>query len=449
MTCRPHVVVIGGGFAGLSCAVALADRGIRVTVLEARRSLGGRATSFVDDATGEVMDNGQHFLMACYRQTRRFLDALGTSHLVRFQKRLTVDYLRGGFRARLKCPPLPPPWHLVAGVLTLKGLDLRDRLALLRAAPALRNVREPAAAAALEAMSVSEWLDRLGQTNALKRWLWHPLAIATLNQSPDAAPASLLAAVLREGFMGRAGDSCLGVATVGLGDLYAEPARRHIEQRGGSVRTGTPAAGLAVSGDRVGAVLTRDGEAIPAGAVVIAVAPGALARLGVPGLPARQYDLFESSPIVSVNLWFDRPVSEIAPFDFAAVIDGRAQWLFNQESILGGRARYLSALISASADLVERTSEEIAAMVVSDVRACLPAARDVKITRTMVVKERAATFAATVPTEPLRPGPLTPYGNLLLAGDWTERGMPATIEAAVRTGHRCAEIAAGLVGGTA
>jgi squalene-associated FAD-dependent desaturase len=435
-----HVVVIGGGFAGLSCAVALADRGLRVTVLEARRTLGGRAGSFVDEATGEVVDNGQHLFMGCYRETLKFLRAVGTDGLVRFQKRLTVDYLRGEFRARLQCPPLPAPWHLLSGVLTLKGLHLRDRISLLRAAPALRRLRAPSAVAALEGISVSRWLDRMGQTEGLRRWLWHPLAIATLNQSPETAPASLLAAVLREGFLSRADDSRLGLATVGLGDLYADPARRHIEARGGAVRCGTPVVGLALSGDKIEGAITREGESIAADAFVSAVAPAALARLGVMGLPSERYDLFSSSPILSVNLWFERPVSEIAPFDFAAVIGGRAQWLFNKERILGGHAGHLSAVISAAGDLAERTNEEIARMVIEDVRACLPVARGVGVARSMVVRERSATFAASVQTEPLRPGPRTPYGNLLLAGDWTERGMPATIETAVRAGHRCADL---------
>lgn len=436
-----HVIVIGGGFAGLSCACALAAGGTRVTVLEARRTLGGRAGSFVDEATGEVVDNGQHLLMSCYHETRKFLQTLGTGHHVKYQNRLRVDFIRRGFRARLKCPPLPAPWHLLSGVLTFKGLRRSDRLALLRAAPALKRLASSRdQVEALEGISVTAWLDRLEQTENLRRWLWHPLAIATLNQSPDSAPASLLAAVLVAGFMGRAADSGLGVATVGLGELYTGASRSFLEARGGTVRTGTPVVGLDVDSGRVTAALTRDGERIAADAFVSALPPGPLARLQIPGLRAETLDAFASSPILSVNLWFDRPVSSIAAFDFAGLVDARVHWLFNKERILDGRATHLAAVISAAGDLMTLGNDDLTAIVEEDVRAALPSAAGAKVTRSMVVRERSATFAATVATEPMRPGPLTLYANLVLAGDWTERGMPATIETAVRTGHRCAEL---------
>ncbi|HZI92628.1 MAG TPA: hydroxysqualene dehydroxylase HpnE [Patescibacteria group bacterium] len=444
MTTPPHVVVMGGGFAGLSCATALAESGARVTLLEARRALGGRAGSFVDEATGEVVDNGQHLFMRCYRETRAFLDRIGTGHLLRFQKNLTVDYLHHGHHSRLKCPGLPAPWHLLAGVLMLKGPALADRLAVLRAGPALRRLRTPGGVESLEALTVTEWLDRLGQTSALRRWLWHPLAIATLNESPDIAPASLLASVLVEGFLHDSGSSALGVATVGLSELYTEAATRFIQQRGGAVRFGAAATALRCAGPRVTGVEIRDGGAVDADAFVSALPPAALARIGV---PVAGLDRFASSPILSINLWIDRPLSGIAPFDFAGIVDGRIQWLFNKERILDGKAHHLAAVISAARDQVGRSNEELAAMAWDDVRTHLPAARAAQLVRSMVVRERTATFSATVQTEPLRPGHRSPYDNLHLAGDWTERGLPATIETAVRTGHRCARLIAAATPG--
>ena len=129
-----HIAILGGGFAGLSAAVELVGRGARVTLIEARRALGGRAASFVDDPSGEVVDNGQHLFMTCYRDTRSFLQTLGTSRHLRFQPRLHVDYLEpGGARSRLRAAPLPSPWHLLAGMMTLQGLGVRDRAALLAA----------------------------------------------------------------------------------------------------------------------------------------------------------------------------------------------------------------------------------------------------------------------------------------------------------------------------
>lgn len=441
MRAPPRVVIIGGGFAGLSCGAALAERGVPVMLVEARRTLGGRAGSFVDDATGEVIDNGQHLFMACYRDTRAFLARIGTEHLLRFQNSLTIDFLDRGRRSRLRCPPLPAPWHLLAGVLTLKGPALRDQIGLLRAGPRLRRIgaQRSGPLEALSGLTVTQWLDQLGQTATMRQWLWHPLAIATLNESPDIAPASLLASVLVEGFFQETSGSALGFATVGLLDLYADAAARFISDHGGIVRTGVVIAQLRASGTRVIAIETREGETLEADVIVSAVPPAALQRLDV---PVAGLDRFGSSPILSVNLWLDRPLADIAPFDFAGLVGGRIQWLFNKERILGGKANHLAAVISAARGLTQHSNEELAAMAWDDVRSHLPAARSAKLTRSMVVRERTATFSATVETEPLRPGRRSPYENLLLAGDWTERGLPATIETAVRSGHRCAEIIA-------
>ncbi|HKY31222.1 MAG TPA: hydroxysqualene dehydroxylase HpnE [Candidatus Polarisedimenticolia bacterium] len=430
------VAVIGAGFAGLACAVGLAGRGARVTVIEARRAPGGRAASFVDESTGEMVDNGQHLFMACYEATLEFLRTIGTAHLLRFQPALRVDYLEPGGAARLEAAPLPPPWDLLAGLAALGGLGWRDRAALLRAAPALRSLRRDEAVGGLETITVAAWLDRLGQTPELRRRLWHPLAVATLNAPPEEAPASLLARVLKEAFLAGRGASALGVAAVGLSGLYAEPACRWLEQRGARVLTGSPVAHLVTEGGRVRAAALRDGGEVRADAFVAAVPPAALARIGV---PVAGLERFRSSAIVSVNLWPDRTIEELADLDFAAVLGGRIQWIFNKGRILGDGARHLAAVASAAGALSSLGNDELAAVAWEDLRACLPSARRAALRRALVVRERAATFSATVESEPLRPGRRSPYPNLLLAGDWTLRGMPATIEAAVRSGRACAE----------
>jgi squalene-associated FAD-dependent desaturase len=435
-----HVAVLGGGFAGLAAAVALVSRGVRVTVVEARRGLGGRAASFLDEPSGEVVDNGQHLFMACYRSTRAFLRTIGAENRVRFQRRLTVEYLEPGGRSRLRAAPLPSPWHLVAGVLMLPGLAARDRASLLAAGPALRRLSAAGACEALESLTVSAWLDRLGQSRTLRRRLWDPLTLATLNAAPEAAPASLLARVLREGFLAGPAASRLGVATVGLSDLCADPARRWLESRGARVMTGVPVTALHEKEGRIAAAVLRDGSTLCADAFVCAVPPAALARLGVslPGIGR-----FGASSILSINLWPARSLESLGSLDFAAVLDRRIQWVFNKGRILGGSARHLAAVVSAASDLHGLPAETLAAMAWEDLRACLPEARGVGLRRWLVVRERAATFAATVETEPLRPGPRSPWPNLVLAGDWTMRGMPATIEAAVRSGDLAAGILAG------
>lgn len=435
MTRPPHVVVIGAGFAGLAAAVTLASRGARVTVLEARRTAGGRAGSFADPETGEAVDNGQHLFMACYRDTRAFLARLGTQQHLHFQPRLGITWVEAGASRRFSCPPLPAPLHLLAGMFMMKGLTLADWKALLTAAGPLRRLSH-SNGNDLSRVTVTQWLDDLGQTERLRRYLWHPLSIAALNASPDRAPASLLACVLEEAFLHGRGDSALGYATVGLSALYVDQARQYIESRGGAMRCGAVAENLVAEGVRAGGIALRGGEIVTADSFICATPPDEAARIGV---PVDGLDRFEASPILSINLWYDRPLSTFADFDFAGVIGRDIQWLFNKERILGGRATHLAAVISAADGLVKKNNNELAEIAAEDVRACLPAAAGARVTRSVVVRERTATVSPTVKSESLRPGQATPLANLHLAGDWTMRGMPATIEAAVRSGHRCAD----------
>ena len=171
--------MIGGGFAGLSAATALAEHGVRVLVLEARPTLGGRATAFTDPATGERVDNGQHVLVGGYHETFEFLRRIDTAADVYVQPDLHIDVIdRDGRASSLKCPSLPPPLHLLAGVIRWQGIDWRDRAALVH----MRRMDDGPARE-----TVRQWLVRHRQTPRLIELLWEPLAVAALNQSIDEA----------------------------------------------------------------------------------------------------------------------------------------------------------------------------------------------------------------------------------------------------------------------
>ena len=235
------------------------------------------------------------------------------------------------------------------------------------------------------------------------------------------------------------------MSAVGLTDLYGAEARRIIEEKGGQVHLNRPAAGLEIDGNRVRAVRLADGSRIEADAVISSVPPGALVKLltgstgyKVPGTLVQDFRKFHSSPILSVNLWLDRPVTEDF---FAALIGCRFQWLFNKQAILklaGISAGYVSLIISAAADFLERSNEELVRMAVEDLQSCFPSAGLITPARSQVVRERDATVSLTPETEKLRPGPATSIPNLFLAGDWTATGLPATIESAVVSGEQAA-----------
>lgn len=445
------VVVIGAGFAGLSAAVRLARGGARVLVLEARPRLGGRATAFPDRETGELVDNGQHVLLGCYTETFAFLADIGALDHVRAQPRLGVTMIdRTGRRSRLECPSLPAPFHLFAGIVEWDALSWGDKWSALGMAKPLRLARRELtpganAIAASPGETVENWLVRNGQTARIREMLWDPLALAALNQPPTQAAAPVFARVLAEMFGGDPRAAAIVLPTRPLHLMYAEPAREYIEQRGGVVRRGVTARIRVANGVVASVRAARPGEEEWAAAHVIAAVPWfAFADLfdeDVPPLAgiSRRARAMTSSPIVTVNVWFDRRVTD-EPF---VGLPGRAmQWVFDKREAFGGDASHLSLVSSGTSAIAGLTNAEWIAVAVEELLDALPAAREARLLRATVVREPRATFSLA-PGQPARPATETPVRGLLLAGDWIETALPATIESAVRAGHRAADIALG------
>ena len=432
-----HVAIIGGGFAGLAAAVHLAGRGVRVTLLERRKHLGGRAYSFRDSTTGDTVDNGQHLFMRCYRATCDFLERIGTADRLRFQDRLRIEFRHPRIgRTCLNRPPLvPAPYHLLAGLLRLKTLRPADVAAVRHLAGALEGTPD-------ESLSVEDWLVRCKQSPRIRRALWHPLCVSALNALPESGSAAHFAAVLREGFFSSARDCDLGYATVGLSALYTDAAQGYVESRDGSVCLGTAAAGVEVAPAGGHVVRVRNGSPIAADAVICAVPPPALNGLLPDELSKLKLKLsaFCPSPILSVNLWFDRPVVKA---DFVGLLERRTNWVFNKAAMYRDRDRASAGSVvlvtSAAHRSVDLPDEQLVAESLADLRTLFPAAVNAHLMHHLVIRERQATFA--LPRGPRQPGPRTAVRGFYLAGDWTDTGLPCTIESAVRSGYRGAECA--------
>jgi len=443
-----RVVVVGGGFAGLAAAIALQERRHEVVLLERRGILGGRATSFSDAATGEDVDNGTHLMVGAYGSTLDLVRRAGAADLLLEQDNLRLDWVDDrGFTA-LDCPPLDAPLPLLVGLLGLR-VPWRVKLQSLRLGLAVQFGRAPVG------LTLAEYFRRTGQGEESRRLLWDPLALAILNETPERAAAVLFHRVYREAFLRDHRASRLVFLRRGWGVLH-ERLARYLESRGGAVRRRTLALGVEVEDGRVRGVRVARGpasrEAIRTGVpaesgreeadvVVAAVPPPALLRL----LPEewRGREPFAEllrlgrSPIVSVELWLDRLVIDRPMVGLRGC---EVEWVFDKGRLYGrvGPPQHLAFIVSAASRSLDRSNAELAAAAESALRRYFPAMAAAAVTRSLVLREPEATFAATPENEALRPGPQTSLPGLVLAGDWTDTGLPATIEGAVRSGREAA-----------
>jgi hypothetical protein len=277
----------------------------------------------------------------------------------------------------------------------------------------------------------------------MRKMLWDPLALAALNESPGRASAPIFARVLAEMMAPDIKASAIGLPTSPLTQLYAEPAREFIERRGGAIKTGTAARVKLVAG-RIECV-EADGDRIASQSAVVAAVPWFAIRdlfvgdtTPLDDVLARAQSM-QSLPIVTVNLWLDRPILD-EPF---IGLPGRAlQWAFDRQSIVGGNNGSVSLVASGASPLVDKNNDELIASAVDELRTALPNAANAEVRRASVIREPRATFSLAL-GQPSRPSTITAIDRLFLAGDWTDTGLPATIESAVRSGHKAAAAVTG------
>jgi hydroxysqualene dehydroxylase len=431
-----HVVVVGGGLAGLAAACRLAEADLKVTVLEARARLGGATFSFRRD--GLVVDNGQHVLLRCYTEYLDFLRRLGVAGRVHIQRRFHVPVLGAdGRRGELRRTGLPAPLHLAATLTGYRMLSVADRLRVLRAAQAMRRL-DPADPA-LDERTFGDWLAEHGQNAATVAALWNLITVAALNTDAAHASLALAAMVFRTALLDRADASDIGVPTVPLDDLHAGPATEYLTSRGAEVRLRDAVRAVRPTGPGFEVVL--DDRMVRADAVVVAVPPEPAVRVCPSGAipePDR-LDRLGSAPIVNVHAVYSEPVTGEP---FTAVVDSPVQWVFDRTPIAGAAAgQYLAVSLSAAQRWMDTPTAELRELFLGELARLFPAARGVRCTEFFVTRERRATFRQEPGTARLRPAATTGLPGLLLAGAWTATGWPDTMEGAVRSGHEAARLA--------
>jgi len=456
-----NIIIIGGGLSGLSAAVELCARGHKTLVLEQHQHAGGRTYSFIDAATGDSIDNGQHLMMGCYHATRRYMRIIGTEYLTLLQPSLRIRFLHPSKSSiRLACPPLRAPLHLLGGLIRFKGVPLKNRLEMLIVAKqlfytSLSKEQE------LDKLNVEEWLVKLGQSNLSRKFLWDIITIGALNNHPKDVSALMLFRILRAAFLGKREHSSILLPRAGLSDVLVNPAVEFIRRNGGDVLLSTEVSKIYFEDEKIISVSTQDGKIFPAQVFLSAVPWFGFERLlsnsGISSdltvkTPSRELydpDRFKASPIISIQLWFDRKIMEE---EFAALVDTRVQWIFDKSlkfrRHMGIEAmkqqkekgQHLSLVISDAQEFIEMSKEELLTIAMKDLQRVLPKAKNANIVHSVVIKEKRATFSPAPGLEAIRPLPETSFSNLFLAGDWTATGFPATIEGAVLSGKKAAEL---------
>ena len=425
-------IIVGGGWAGIAAAIHLAQKKNahqhHVTLIEAADQLGGRARTVMFGDT--PVDNGQHIALGAYRNLLELLQIIGLDEqhvLSRLPLSLHVDGPQG--KVSLHAPRLPAPLHLLMAFIGAQGLSVTDkRKTLLNWLRLIGNHSDAN-------MTVTELLQKSGQSEKLNRYLWEPLCISALNTTPDKASAKLFQRVLRDSFMRRRADSDLLLPRYDMSHILPQPAEVWLKQQGVDILKGKRVTAINYENDQVHGVQLGD-ETISATNVVIATSSWGCAALtqSIPALQpvADNLNKIKYEPIATVYLKYKKPV--LLQPTMQGFIGSTSQWLFDRR--ITSQPKLLAVVISADGEHAYQDKNKLIDKVISEVKT-LTHLQDDPID-SLLIREKRATFSATPATEALRPENKTPLRGCWLAGDYTRNGYPATLEAAIISGKQCA-----------
>lgn len=433
----PHIVIIGGGLAGMAAAAALATLDYRVTLLESRPRLGGRASSFVDQTTGTTIDNCQHVNLGCCTNFQHFCQV--TQIADGLQTEPAITFIGPNNRAHtLAASWLPAPLHLLPSFARLSYLSWYDKW---RLAWGLRALAHRRLADSNEIMA--DWLRRHRQTTNTIARVWQVVLVSALSETLDRITVHDARKVFVDAFLANRHGWELQVPTQPLDTLYTQRVGAWLASVGVDVRLSTGVLRLKIESDRAVGVELRDGTTLQADEVVLAT-PSYLVKALLPESLAIHpqivaLDRLEWAPISSVHLWFDRA---IMPLPHATFVDRLSQWIFDRGAVQqadGTMSHYYQVVISASRQLAGREQSEIIREVISELAAVWPAVGAARLINARVVTEHKACLSMLPGNAALRPTSQSPIPNVSFAGDWTSTGWPSTMEGAVRSGYMAAE----------
>ena len=439
------MIVVGGGLAGLSSAVALASAGWQVRLFEQRPFLGGRATSYVLPS-GEHVDNCQHVTFGCCTNLDDFCNRIGSQKKIRFFDKLVLQDPQGR-RGVMQAGILPAPLHLTGSFLTFAPLGIKDKLGIARAMWSI--LRRRGQLDVPPQTSMLDWLQQMKQSSAAIERFWKPVLISALSEELDRIDVHYGAMVFWKSVLSNKAGYKMGVPAVALGELY-DGCRAEIEKRGGEVTFRSPLRAIHIDAGKLVGLIFEGGRVEIADAYLLALPHQVIADLLSPESVTADPALanvrnIQDASITGVHLWFDRRVMDEP---YLTLLETTTQWIFNKTALYGrangagpeaAAGQYLQLVISASDDLLQKSRQEIVETCLAEVRHALPRARDANVTKSTVIKEATATFSPRPGVDLLRPPQKSRIGRLYLAGDWTATGWPATMEGAVRSGYLAAE----------
>ncbi|MCH7772078.1 MAG: FAD-dependent oxidoreductase [Bacteroidetes bacterium] len=420
-----HCIVIGGGIAGLASAAFLTKQKIKVTLLESSPKLGGRAYSFTDKKSNDIVDNGQHILMGCYSDTINFLKLIGADKNFIYQKRLKINFLKPGNELiSLESISSLYPFNLLLALLKFNAISRRERLSIIKfilKLPFLSHQK-------LITKSVRDLLIQSNQSEDTISALWEVITVGALNTNIDKASALMFREILIKIFFNGNFASTIILPKYGLSESYVENAKNFIEANGGHINLSSPVKKLVISDDRLAEVKTTELSYRNFDYVLSAIPYNTLAAI-YPDLFNDEKIEFEYSTILNVHVWLKtNPLKD----NFYGLISSPVHWIFNKNNSIN--------LVISDADyLNDKSSEEVYKMCVDELIKYTEI-KESDILNYKVLKEKRATFIPSNKIIYSRPSSKTKISNLFLAGDWTDTGLPSTIESAVKSGRIAAEL---------
>ncbi|MBS1121433.1 MAG: amine oxidase [Deltaproteobacteria bacterium] len=438
------VLIIGGGLAGLTSALALATRGLAVTVLEADERLGGRASSWIDKTTGDPIHIGPHIFLNCYPNMMKLLDVLGTRDKVVWQRQKGfITMADGEEKTVITSSWLPAPYTMAPSLLMDRRVSVRDLWSNWPIVQ-LALAADEALVSRLDDYTARELLTSFGVTPRFIDRFWSFTSFAIMNIPLELCSAGALIRFYRH-LIGHS-DLMVGFSDGGLGDVYAPEAERRIKAAGSQVLTRTRVAELVVDAGQVKGVRLADGRVLRARHVIAALPPAQLAaivpaELRTSGVLA-ELDRFESVPYVSQYLWFDRKLTDLQFWARSFSTDDLNCDFYDLSNINRGweeRPSLITSNIIFSHRIAALSDAEIIAETRREIAEFLPGAREATLRHHVVHRIPMAIHAPRPGTERLRPSSAGAAPGLLLASDWVQTGFPSSMESAVAAGWMAAE----------